>query len=70
VNLSISNIIAGFIFGVFGFAIFRKGRKDDNKQQFYLGLALMIFPYLVSNEWLTWIIGSVLLFFGLRTYRL
>ena len=59
-DLSISALIAGFVFGVFGFAIFKRGRNRGTHQLVVIGLTMMIYPYFVANAWLDWIIGFAL----------
>ena len=41
--------IAGFLFGVVGMAYFVYGKKQQAWMPLFCGLALMIYPYFVSN---------------------
>lgn len=41
--------IAGFLFGVVGIAYFVYGKKQQAWMPLFCGLALMIYPYFVSN---------------------
>ena len=66
-NFDIGNIIAGLIFGVFGFYIFRRGRQVSNMKSVLIGLALMIYPYFVDNAFIVWGTGFALLFIGYKT---
>jgi hypothetical protein len=63
-DFSFSNLFAGLVFGTFGFSFFKLGRKRSNGTAILLGVALMVFPYLVENVYLMWGIGSVLLYLG------
>lgn len=54
-------ILAGFIFGTIGMGAFGYGKKLDLWQPRLIGVALMIYPYLVSNLWALWGIGVGLL---------
>ena len=52
------DLILGLIFGIIGSAYFVYGRKQQHTSALFAGIALMIFPMLVSQEvWL--IIGGL-----------
>ena len=55
------NILAGFIFGTIGWGAFVYGRRLDLWKPRVIGVALMVYPYLFSNNWLLWGIGVALL---------
>lgn len=55
------NLLAGFIFGTIGLGAFSYGRKLELWQPRAIGLALMIYPYIIRNEWLLWGTGVGLL---------
>ena len=59
-NLSISNIISGLLFGTIGFSAFLYGKKRDEWKPMVLGATLMGFPYLVTNTVAQYIIGALL----------
>lgn len=65
-NISTSSILAGFIFGVFGFSFLKVGRLNANVPKILVGIALMIYPYVVSNDYALWIIGIVLTVVGFK----
>lgn len=65
-NFSVSNLIAGFVFGVFGLYIFNAARREHNGKRLMLGLILMVYPYFVSNPWVNWLVGVVLLVLNYR----
>ena len=54
-------ILAGIIFGTLGMGAFQDGRKLDLWQPRVIGVALMVYPYLVSQLWALWGIGVGLL---------
>ncbi|MES2660187.1 MAG: hypothetical protein V4689_16305 [Verrucomicrobiota bacterium] len=54
-------LLAGFIFGTIGMGSFSYGKKLDLWQPRVIGVALMVYPYLVGNLWLLWGIGVALL---------
>ena len=53
-------IVAALIFGVFGWAAFRRGRRTQDPALTWGGVALMVYPYAVSQTWLVWAIGLAL----------
>lgn len=57
-DFSVSSLIAGFIFGVIGFWLFKQGKKNVNNPVVVIGMLLMIFPIFVSGAWANWGIGS------------
>lgn len=44
-----SNLILGLVFSSIGIGYFIYGRKQSNLVAKYCGIALMLYPYLVSN---------------------
>jgi hypothetical protein len=48
------------LFSVAGWTAYRRGRKISFRALTWVGLALMLFPYVVSNTWLLWVIGTAL----------
>jgi hypothetical protein len=43
------NLLLGFVFSTFGFALFRWGRKHGRAPHLLGGIALMVSPYLCPN---------------------
>jgi hypothetical protein len=56
-------IFGAIVFGIMGIIAFRHGRKTRQSVVMWSGLALMLYPYAVSQTWLLWVIG-----FGLCTF--
>lgn len=48
------------VFGLVGMAAFRYGRKADHPRTLWIGVALMLYPYVVSRTWLLYAIGVAL----------
>ena len=67
-NFSLPNLIASFVFGVFGWFIFRNAKSEGDGRRILAGLTLMSYGLFVPNPWLNWAIGSALLAF--TYYRL
>ena len=59
-NFSISNIIGGLIFGSVGFVAFVYGKKQAEFKPMVLAIALMAYPYFVSNTLAIYAIGGIL----------
>ena len=59
-NLSPGNLVAGVVFGIFGLYIYRQSRRDVNLKRTILAVTLFIYPFFIEKEWVTWIIGTVL----------
>jgi hypothetical protein len=46
------------VFSLVGWVAYRRGRKNDKLSLVWLGLATMLYPYVVPQTWLLWLIGS------------
>jgi hypothetical protein len=58
-NLSAANLIGGFVFGSIGFVAFVYGKRMNLWKPMFLGIALMIYPYFVSNDLAMIAIGAI-----------
>ena len=45
------------LFGIVGFAAYRYGKKASLSEFKWLGIALMIYPYAITETWLLYTIG-------------
>ncbi|GAA5483427.1 hypothetical protein [Haloferula sargassicola] len=54
-------LLAGFVFGTIGWGIWRYGRSLDRWKPKVIGVALMGYPYLITNVIWLWVIGVALL---------
>lgn len=59
--MSESVILWGMLFGAFGFAFFVYGKKQRSVVPLMSGLALMVYPYFITNTVLLVVIGVVLI---------
>ena len=59
-DFSISNIIAGILFGCVGMVAFTYGKKMGSLRPLILGLILIVFPYFISNTMWTYAVGILL----------
>lgn len=53
-------IAGAILFGLIGWATYRRGRKSSRPELTWTGLALMLYPYAISQTWLLWVIGMTL----------
>jgi hypothetical protein len=53
-------IVGLILFGIVGYVAFRRGRRASRSELTWGGVALMVFPYAVSETWLLWLIGALL----------
>ena len=58
--MNTSTLLWGLLFGSIGLAFFIYGRRQKTVVPLVTGLALMIFPYFVSNTILLVTLGAVL----------
>lgn len=56
-NFSLSAIIAGLLFGTWGMYLIKRAKSEAHWPSLFIGLVLMIYPYLVDNIYLLWGIG-------------
>lgn len=54
------NLFGSILFGAIGLAAFVYGKKAGSLKPVILGIALMAYPYFVSETWLMFTIGSAL----------
>lgn len=50
-------LIGAIVFGIIGYAAYRRGKTALNKTTKWLGVGLMLYPYLVSDTWLLYVLG-------------
>jgi hypothetical protein len=58
-NFAAANLIGGLIFGSIGFIAFIYGKRMNLWKPMFLGLALMAYPYFVTNDVLLFVVGIV-----------
>jgi hypothetical protein len=54
-----ANLIGGLLFGSIGFVAFVYGKRMNVWKPMFLGLALMAYPYFVTNDIALFAIGAV-----------
>ena len=53
-------LLGCLIFGIVGLVAFRRSRKSQKTELTFAGVALMFYPYAVSETWMLWVIGALL----------
>ena len=54
------NILGGIVFGIIGWYAFIHGKKERNWRAMGLGVALMVYPYFISNTIVAFLTGIAL----------
>jgi len=65
--MSIQSLIAGLIFGICGVYLLKAAKTRANLYWVPIGVGLIGYTYFVSNPFLLWGIGSLLLFLAYLT---
>ena len=50
-------IAGAILFGIAGYVFYRRGKSTKQPGLLWTGVALMLYPYAVSETWLLWVIG-------------
>jgi apolipoprotein N-acyltransferase len=53
-------IAGAIVFGIAGLVAYRRGRKTQRPPLTWTGVALMLYPYVISDTWLLWLVGAAL----------
>ena len=53
-----TRLFAYLIFGLIGMAAFGYGKKQGKPKAAFIGIAIMVYPYLVSDTLALWAIGA------------
>lgn len=53
-------IVGSIVFGLLGYAAYRHGKTAALPRVRWGGVALMVYPYAVSQTWLLWLVGGAL----------
>jgi hypothetical protein len=51
-------IAGAILFGIIGYAAYRYGKKATLNTPKWIGIALMLYPYAVSETWLLYVVGG------------
>ena len=50
-------IVGAILFGIVGYVFYRRSKVTKQPTLLWTGVALMLYPYAVSETWLLWVIG-------------
>lgn len=50
-------IVGAILSGIVGYVFYRRGKTTKQPGLLWTGVALMLYPYAVSETWLLWVIG-------------
>lgn len=53
-------LVGALLFGIIGWIAFRRVRKSSVAVLTWTGVALMLYPYGVSETWMLWLVGVAL----------
>ena len=53
-------LAGALLFSLVGFAAYRYGKKDSRKNVKWIGVALMVYPYAISETWQLYLAGAAL----------
>jgi hypothetical protein len=57
---STAYIVGVLIFGIVGFVAYRYGKSMSLQATKWIGVALMLYPYVISTTWLLYAVGVAL----------
>ena len=50
-------VVGAILFGIAGYVFYRRGKATKQSTLLWTGVALILYPYAVSETWLLWVIG-------------
>lgn len=53
-------LFGALLFGILGYVAWRRGKQLSRPRTRWLGLALMLYPYLVGSTWVLYAAGAAL----------
>ncbi len=62
-------IFGAILFGLVGMVGFWRGRRAQHPPLKWIGLALMLYPYVVWETWMLWVVGAGLCAWMVKEWR-
>ncbi len=53
-------LVGALVFGLIGFVAYRQGKRLGRPRTRWLGVALMLYPYVVPQTWALYLVGALL----------
>jgi hypothetical protein len=53
-------LLGAILFGIYGWVAYRRGKTTSKPMLRWTGLALMLYPYTISQTWMLWVLGVAL----------
>ncbi len=53
-------LVGALIFSIIGYAAYRYGKKSSAPACMWIGIVLMVFPYVVPETWMMYSVGALL----------
>lgn len=53
-----ASLIGAILFSIIGFAAYRYGKKASLSNFKWIGIGLILYPYVISETWLLYLVGS------------
>ncbi len=53
-------VLGAILFGIVGYLAYRRGKSTKQPGLLWIGVALMLYPYAVSETWMLWLVGFAL----------
>jgi hypothetical protein len=51
-------LVGVILFSIIGYAAYRYGKKSSASFTMWIGVTLMLYPYVVSETWMMYVIGA------------
>jgi hypothetical protein len=55
---SLAYIAGVLLFSIIGYGVYRYGKKSERSWHKWTGVALMLYPYVVHQTWLMYVVGA------------
>ena len=55
---SIAYLAGSFAFSILGYAAYRYGKNASRSGPYWIGIALMVYPYFISETWIMYTAGA------------
>jgi hypothetical protein len=57
---STAYVIGVLVFGIVGYVVYRYGKQMSLQATKWIGVVLMLYPYVISTTWLLYAVGAAL----------